>query len=275
MRNAALQAAARIAGMLGQELIDLHEAPRLVAPFTERYPDLTAEDGYAAARVLHAHRLARGWKPVGRKIGFTNRSLWQRYGVHEPIWGYVYDRTLIAAEGDRASVPLQGLMNARIEPEVCFRLKRAPASADPRHLLECIEWVAHACEIVQCPHPEWKLKLPDSTASNGLHGRLVTGTAVGVRELPRLAAELPRVEAKLFKGASLVDRGAGEIVLGSPLLALGHLVTLLGRHNAQPLGAGEIVTTGTLTDAHPVHAHEAWRTEISGLPLRGLGLRFT
>jgi 2-keto-4-pentenoate hydratase len=274
MRNAVLQAAARIAGMLGEELIDLHEAPRLVAPFTQRYPGLSADDGYAAARVLHAHRLGKGWKPIGRKIGFTNRSLWQRYGVHEPIWGFVYDRTLITAQGDQAGVPLQGLINPRIEPELCFCLRSAPASADPQHLLQCIEWVAHACEIVQCPHPDWKLKLADSTASNGLHGRLVTGTPVDVRKLPDLATELPRVQVKLYKGSSLVDHGAGEIVLGSPLLALGHLVTLLAKQTAPALAPGEIVTTGTLTDAHPVHPHEAWHTEISGLPLRGLGLRF-
>jgi 2-oxo-3-hexenedioate decarboxylase len=275
MRNAVLQAAARIAGMLGEELIDLHEAPRVVAPFTQRYPHLSAEDGYAAARALHAHRLAKGWKAVGRKIGFTNRSLWERYGVHEPIWGFVYDRTLIAAQGDHAAVPLQGLINPRIEPELCFRLKSTPSSADPQHLLMCIEWVAHACEIVHCLHPEWKLQLADSTASNGLHGRLVTGTPVEARELPDLASQLPRVEAKLYKGLQLVDRGVGEIVLGSPLLALGHLVTLLARHEAPPLAPGEIVTTGTLTDAHPVHPQEAWRTKICGLPLPGLGLLFT
>ena len=53
---------------------------------------------HAAARALHAHRLAAGWIPVGRKIGFTNRTIWTRYGVYEPIWGTVYDRTLIDAK---------------------------------------------------------------------------------------------------------------------------------------------------------------------------------
>jgi 2-oxo-3-hexenedioate decarboxylase len=44
---------------------------------------------------------------------------------------------------------------------------------------------------------------------------------------------------------------------------------------APPLAAGEIVSTGTLTDAHPVAPGEIWRTEISGIPLRGLTLSFT
>ena len=146
-------------------------------------------NGNAAARKLHAHRLAQGWKPVGRKIGFTNRTLWPRYGVYEPIWGTVYDRTVIHSRENHATVQLAGLMQPRIEPEICFRMKsRPPVTKDPEALLACIEWVAHSVEIVQCHHPEWKLALADSTADNGLHGRLVLGTAVEIGRVSGLAA---------------------------------------------------------------------------------------
>src|SRR5438876_6933168 len=138
---------------LARELIALHETPREVAPSSERYPRLTAEAGYEAARALHKHRVAAGWRPVGRKIGFTNRTIWARYGVYEPIWGTVYDRTLIRAEQNRALVPLQGLVNPRIEPEICFKLRTPPGEGP---LIECIEWMAHSVEIVQCHHPTWK-----------------------------------------------------------------------------------------------------------------------
>ncbi len=79
----------------------------------------------------------------------------------------------------------------------------------------------------------------------------------------------------LRKGEDIVDRGTGDIVLGSPLAALAHLVDLLARQPwAAPLAAGEIISTGTLTDAHPVAPGEDWRTELIGLPLAGLRLRF-
>ncbi len=32
----------------------------------------------------------RGERPIGRKIGFTNRNIWAEYGVYAPIWGDVY-----------------------------------------------------------------------------------------------------------------------------------------------------------------------------------------
>jgi len=261
--------------VLGEELIAVHDQARLVRPFSERYPELTPQAGYAAARALHAHRLASGWQPAGRKIGFTNRTLWQRYGVYEPMWGMVYDRTLIHATDDRASVNLQGLVQPRIEPEISFKLKAAPRSSDPGDLLTCIEWMAHSVEIVQCHHPNWKVTIADCTTDNGLHGRLVVGTPVPVKDVPGLAEKLPLVEAKLFRGERLVDRGVGANVLGSPLLALGHLVDLLKKQSeAPPLAAGEIVTTGVLTDAHPVASGETWHTELVGLPLNGLRISF-
>jgi 2-keto-4-pentenoate hydratase len=262
---------------LAAELVDLHGDARTVPPFSARYPGLTAETGYAAARKLHAHRLAQGWIPVGRKIGFTNRTIWPRYGVYEPIWGHVYDRTLIRAEGNRATVPLAGLAQPRIEPEICFRLKSPPAATrDPAALLASIEWIAHSVEIVQCWHPDWKLQLADGTAANGLHGRLVVGEPVAVERISGLAAALPLLKVDLFRGEQKIDSGIGANVLGSPLLALSFLIELLQRQEQAPaLAAGEIVSTGTLTDAHPVAPGERWRTDLHGFATRNLEIVFT
>ena len=252
--------------MLAEDLIAVHEHARLVRPFSERYPGLTPDAGYAAARELHEHRLARGWRPIGRKVGFTNRTLWARYGVHEPMWGMVYDRTLVPAG---TPVSLEGLVQPRIEPEICFKLKSAPRSGELDELVGCIDWMAHSVEIVQCHHPGWKVTIADCTADNGLHGRLIVGAPVQLAHPDRL----PALEARLYKGEALVDRGVGANVLGSPLASLGHLVDLLRKQpHAPPLRAGEIISTGVLTDAHPVAAGETWRTEVDGL--QGLSITF-
>jgi 2-keto-4-pentenoate hydratase len=234
--------------------------------------DELIEAGYATARALHRDRLAQGWKRVGRKIGFTNRNLRARYGVNRPMWGSVYDRTLIHAEKNSALVSLAGLAQPRIEPEICFGLKAAPRSALPGALLASIEWVAHSVEIVQCRQPDWKVSIADCAADNGLHGRLVVGTPVPLGELEGVVEKLPAVRVDLFKGKTRIDRGVGANALGSPLLALGHLVELLGEQTS--LTAGEIVTTGVLTDAHPVAPGEVWSTALFGLPLAGLTITF-
>ena len=261
---------------LASELVSLDEAPREVPPFSARHPGLTPEAGYRTAARLHQHRIARGWKAVGRKIGFTNRTLWERYGVHEPMWGTVYDRTLLTAVADRVTIPLAGLVQPRIEPEICFKLKtKPPQSTDPEALLSAIEWMAHSVEIVQCYHPGWKVTLSDCTAANGLHGRLAFGTQIPVANVPGLVELLPALEVTLSKHDAVVDRGTGANVLGSPLLALAHFVGVLARQPFAPeLRPGEIVTTGVLTDAHPVQAGETWTTALRGVPLPGLTVTF-
>jgi 2-oxo-3-hexenedioate decarboxylase len=50
----------------------------------------------------------------------------------------------------------------------------------------------------------------------------------------------------------------------------------IGRDQVNPpLAAGEIVTTGTLTRALPVSAGETWTTELTGVALDGIRVRFT
>lgn len=259
------------------ELADLHDRAALAAPFTVRDPEFGPSSGYAAARQLHERRLARGWQPVGRKIGFTNRTLWERYGVHEPIWGTVYDRTLQWAQQGRADVSLAGLAQPRIEPEICFKLKAAPpVTRNPEALLAAIEWVAHSVEIVQCHHPEWKMGLADCTADNGLHGRLILGTPVEVGRIKGLAAALPFLKVALACNGEVRDRGIGSNVLDSPLMALAHFIELVSKQGDAPaLRAGEIISTGTITDAHPVAPGETWSTDLHGFAVRGLEIRFT
>ncbi|MDH5352619.1 MAG: hypothetical protein OEX78_17565, partial [Betaproteobacteria bacterium] len=86
---------------------------------------------------------------------------------------------------------------------------------------------------------------------------------------------LPAVRVVLKRSGKKVDEGVGANVLDSPLFALAHLVELLAiQPDFDQLHAGEIVSTGTLTDAHPVKPGETWSTAFEGLPLAGLTVKF-
>jgi 2-oxo-3-hexenedioate decarboxylase len=85
----------------------------------------------------------------------------------------------------------------------------------------------------------------------------VIGAPIAVTDANRaeLAAVLPAFEVTLSRGDATIDRGVGSNVLDSPALALVHLARLLADQPQAPkLAAGEIVTTGTITDAWPVAA---------------------
>src|SRR5712671_1846768 len=111
--------------------------------FTSRAAGLTLDESYRALAFLDEMREARGEKRLGRKIGFTNRTIWEQYKVYAPNWGYVYDST-VHDLSDTASLPLAGLVEPRIEPEIVLGLARAPApDMDETALLSCVGWVAH------------------------------------------------------------------------------------------------------------------------------------
>jgi 2-oxo-3-hexenedioate decarboxylase len=260
-----------------QRLLDALDHARSIAPITDADARFDDERAYAVAREIHDLRLARGERPVGRKIGFTNRNIWPEYGVYAPIWGHVYDSTVSYAHGGAATIKVSDLPEPRIEPEIVLHFARTPpVTRDVEAILASIDWIAHGFEIVQSVFPRWKFRAPDTMAAFGLHGRLLVGPPVMVEDIPDCAAKLARFRITLSRGGVQEDEGGGANVLDSPLLAFAHFADLLTRQPAfAPVQAGEIVTTGTLTSALPVRAGEVWSTSLRGLPLPGLDVTLT
>ena len=250
---------------------------RQLPPFSTAHPDFSLEEAYRVTAAVRAAREAGGESPIGRKIGFTNRTIWAEYEVHAPIWGYVYDSTARDLGSEASEVSLGGLAEPRIEPEIMFGLAAAPApDMDAQALIRCIDWIAHGFEIVQSIFPNWSFRPPDTV--DGL--RSPREALCRTRHSPKSrrdewARELSRFAIDLFRNGALVDHGVAANVLDGPLFALRHLAAALAHDRlSPPLAAGEIVTTGTLTRAFPVAAGEESTTTLIGVPLEGARIRF-
>ncbi len=247
-----------------------------IAPLTTTYPDLDLPSAYQIADLCYQAKLGVGATRVGRKIGFTNASIWPTYNVKEPVWGSMYAHTVIELQTNTALCSLSHLSEPRIEPEIIFKLKSVPKpTASASELLACIDWMAHGFEIVQSNFKDWKFKVQDTIAQGGLHGMLLVGKQVKVTGATnQLIQQLEQFTINLNCDQITIDSGKGSNVLGSPLLALGHLVNLLGQQK-QTLKADEIITTGTLTGAFPIKAGQCWSTKLSGIDLPGMDVTFT
>jgi 2-oxo-3-hexenedioate decarboxylase len=248
-----------------------------VPPFSSRVAAFNLKDAYLAAAAIRQVRETRGEIPVGRKIGFTNRTIWAEYNVYGPIWGYVYDCTAHDLAGIDNSFSLTGFVEPRIEPEIVFGLAVAPSpDMDEGALLACIDWVAHGFEIVQSIFPGWVFTAPDTVAGFGLHGSLLVGPRHSMAaHIEDWSRTLSTFEIDLKRNGTIADHGRAMNVLGGPVSALRHLVGILGRDPANPpLAPGEMVTTGTLTRALPVSAGETWATELTGVGLDGISVHF-
>jgi 2-oxo-3-hexenedioate decarboxylase len=259
------------------EAFDVLDTGRQIAPFSSRLPRFDLEDAYRVTAAVRQMREARGERALGRKIGFTNRTIWDEYQIGAPMWGYLYDRTVRDLAAGEELVSLAGLAEPRIEPEIVFGLATAPAPGmDERALLGCVAWVAHGFELVQSIFPRWAFTLPDTVAAYGLHGRLLIGPRHAIAKTrDDWLRDLATFRIELRRDGMGLDQGRASNVLGGPLSALRHLVEVLaGDPDNPPLAAGEIVTTGTLTRAFPVAPGETWTTELSGIALDGIAVRF-
>ena len=260
---------------LADRLLDALDRGRQIEPASRAQPGLTVSDGYTIAAELHARRVARGERPAGRKIGFTNRMIWDIYNVHAPVWGYMYAASTRPIQPD-GLIPLPALPECRIEPEIAFRFIATPApDMDDATLAACIDTVAHGIEIVWSAYPGWRFTAPDSVAAFAMHAAFWYGQPQPAAPLLADGARALSNMTLTLTGPTDTQTGHGTDVLGGPFRALRRLIAEIpAMPDALPIQPGEWITTGTLTDARPIAPGESWRTQIEGVDLPCLRLTF-
>ena len=262
------------------ELLQARDAGRLADRPSQFGLDLSVEQAYQIGHALHERLVSRGFKPAGRKIGFTNRALWKQFQVNAPIWAHFYEQTIHFAHEGHLGLSLAGMIAPRLEPEVVLKLA-APlpvGEASIESLVDCVEWAAIGFEIVDCHFADWRFTAPEAVADFGVHAALVVGTPWRVTADDRhsLASTLESLKVTLTGGKDFQAQGAGRNTLGSPLLSLAHLMRVLATQPwAAALAPGEIITTGTLTTLPNLHSGESYSVLVEKAPLPPLRLELT
>lgn len=218
--------------------------------------DLNA--AYAVESEIARALVESGRTIAGRKVGYANKAMWRILKLETLVWAHMYDDTVHRTKELAASI----FRSPKIEPEIVFKLK------DP----STVEWMALGFEIIDCPFPDWKFTPVDFVAAWGLHAALVLGEPQSMET--DFANELATFKLRLSKNGELVEEGSGKNSLRSPALCLAELATAAARRG-DPLQAGELISTGTLTTAQPIASGETWRADVEGLPVDTLELRFT
>ena len=241
-----------------------------IEPFSKRGLVLSLQEAYDVAGIVR-HKLGKT-EIIGRKIGFTNRNIWNIYNVDQPIWGPITTNSVSFFESNFLKIDLSQFCEPRIEPEIVVCLKQTPkdGSENPEIYLD---WIAPGFEIVDSIYPNWVFSLTDAIASGGLHGCLVVGKKFKVND--RTERDLIDVGVSLYRGGRLEEAGNGANVLDGPVSAIRHLHSGLSKiRNQDALSAGNIITTGTMTDAKPIYAKEKWSAKFGGVVESELNLEF-
>jgi 2-keto-4-pentenoate hydratase len=262
---------------LARELLSASETGQMVTVPPSERPGFDLNMAYEVEMTLKRFREAGGHKAVGRKVGYANKAMWRVLKLETMVWAHMYDDTVHYAEGNSANLSISHHRSLKVEPEIVFGLRQpVGAGADAAAALASADWLALGFEIIDCPFPDWKFQPSDFVASFGLHTALVIGERVQVQPdlIPKLVEELPRFKVRVSKHGEFVEEGSGKNSLKSPALCLAELgAAIATRFPAQPLGAGEIVSSGTLTAGHPASKCDLWTVEVDGIALPSLTMR--
>ncbi|MFJ7825409.1 2-keto-4-pentenoate hydratase [Psychrobacillus sp. NPDC096623] len=244
---------------LANELIEAEYYKAPIAPLTERYPDLTLSDAYHIQLQYVEKKVERGARIVGKKIGATSKAIQTMFGVEQPDYGHLFD-TMMYMDGDK--VPLQNLLQPKVECEIAFVLKKdlIGPNVTPEDVIEATDYIVPAIEIIDSRIEDWKIKFEDTVSDNGSSALVVIGSKATKLE----GLDLTCLGMNVLKNGEYVESATGAAVLGNPINAIAWLANALSAYGVKLL-AGEIVLSGAFTAALEIQDGDTFTANFAHL----------
>jgi len=236
----------------------LHRSARTQRPTTqfstkEQY-DL--ESAYKVQHELIKHRVDEGHDIVGVKMGFTSHAKMEQMGVNDMIIGQ-----LTADMQLGANTPLiqSQCCHPRAEPEIAFRLsKDIKGELDAQEVLNYVDGVASAIEVIDSRYENFKFSLEDVVADNCSSCAFVVGSwcevPLGLNGLDMIMRFDGNVEAE----------GSSDAILDNPFEALAAATRLASQYGIK-LKKGMIVLAGASTAASFIKETKEISLAVDGL----------
>ena len=229
--------------------------------------NFSLSDAYRTALEIKEVRENKKEKASGIKVGFTNKTIWDKYSVNAPIYGFMYSSTVL---NTKQSFSPEKFLEPKFEPEIFFRLSKKPHSEmSDIDLIACCQSFGIGVELVQSIYKGWTFKLPDTVAGFGLHGqyKILEEMAIPSDENNRvvLIDQLKNFNLTLKKNSKVMEHGKSKNILEeSPLAALRSYIEFC-ETNIDWLILNGPITTGTITDAYDINKADVFSCELDRL----------
>ncbi|WP_089156194.1 2-keto-4-pentenoate hydratase [Micromonospora sp. NBS 11-29] len=205
---------------------------------------LDVPTAYRVQEAVVAHRVARGERLIGVKLGLTSRAKMAQMGVDEVIWGRLTDAMRVP---DGGTIRLGDHIHPKAEPEVAFLVRGGAVAA-----------VAPAIEVIDSRYVDFRFTLPEVVADNTSASGFVLGAWQPVPDGIDNLGVLLEVDGRV------VQVGSTAAILGDPRRALPDAVRLVGADGGE-LADDSILLAGAATAAVPLRDGAHVRVTVEGL----------
>ena len=257
---------------LAQELREARRTRRQMRHFSQRFPGMTVEDGYAIQRAWVALEIAAGRSIRGRKIGLTSRAMQLSSQIDEPDYAPLMDDMFFAQGGD---IAVSHFIAPRVEVELAFVLGQAleGPNATLVDVLRATDYVCPALEIIDARIEQFDrdTKAPRKVFDTISDFAANAGIVMGGRPVKPDAVDLRWVGAMLFKNGVIEETGLAAAVLNHPATGVAWLANKIAPHGER-LNAGDVVLAGSFTRPTPAVAGDTLHADYG--PLGTVSFRF-
>ena len=240
--------------------------------FSQRFPQMTVDDGYAIQREWVKLELAAGRRILGRKIGLTSRAMQLSSQINEPDCAPLMDDMFFSAGGD---IPIDHFIAPRIEVELAFILGKPLEGPGVTlfDVLSATEYVSPALEIIDARIEQFdrETQAPRKVFDTISDFAANAGIVLGGRPVRPLDVDLRWVGALLHKNGVVEETGLAAGVLNHPANGVAWLANKLAPHG-EALKAGDVVLAGSFT--RPTTAVRGDNLHADYGPLGSISFRF-
>jgi len=232
---------------LALELQQARQTRTALRHFSQRFPQMTIDDGYAIQRAWVALELAAGRTIKGRKIGLTSRAMQLSSQIDEPDYAPLMDDMFFAGGGD---IPMDRFIAPRIEVELAFILGKPLQGPGVTlfDVLSATDYVSPAIEIIDARIEQFDrdTKAPRKVFDTISDFAANAGIVLGGRPVRPLDVDLRWVGALLHKNGVVEETGLAAAVLNHPGNGVAWLANKIAPHGER-LNAGDVVLAGSFT----------------------------
>jgi 2-oxo-hept-3-ene-1,7-dioate hydratase len=257
---------------LAQELREARRTRRQVRHFSQRFPGMTVEDGYAIQRAWVALEIAAGRSIRGRKIGLTSRAMQLSSQIDEPDYAPLMDDMFFTQGGD---IAISHFIAPRVEVELAFVLGQALEGPNTTlvDVLRATDYVCPALEIIDARIEQFDrdTKAPRKVFDTISDFAANAGIVMGGRPVKPDAVDLRWVGAMLFKNGVIEETGLAAAVLNHPATGVAWLANKIAPHGER-LNVGDVVLAGSFTRPTPAVAGDTLHADYG--PLGTVSFRF-
>ena len=205
---------------------------------------------------LIKHRVDEGHEIVGVKMGFTSRAKMEQMGVSDMIIGQLTADMQLDTDTPLATTKC---CHPRAEPEIAFHLsKDIEGVLDADEVLDYVDGVASAIEVIDSRYENFKFSLEDVVADNCSSCAFVVGSWC---EVP---LGLNGLDMTMSFDGTVEAEGSSDAILDNPFEALAAATRLAYQYGIS-LKKGMVVLAGASTAASFIKETKEVSLEVDGL----------